>query len=264
MKEHLNFYECLKEANDRLRGTIVMYNDMPFYVLAITDHKGDGVFRIYLDPIGIDPSERHSPNLGDYSPGSPNLGVFMDDWIEKFPKSGILRKQMNSPHFNKYRPFPLGMCNYTTIGFNNKIQWSGTYYLERQPARPSMSQGLTRNMICEHLVSASPRRDNPKDRLGTQIDVMSPAFLSCVKADHPSAKECLENLLDPDIENEAVAFHRDFALIRGPIDMIFLGYKADVIGVLPKNNFEYLRIGRKFRQCKEVVEELGLFANVQN
>lgn len=263
MKEHLNFYECIKEANDRLRGTIVMYGDDPYYVLAITDHKGDGVFRIYIDPVGADPN-RQRPNLSDYQPGGNNLGAYLDTWLEANPKSGVLRKQMNSQHFNKYRPFPLGMCNYTTVGPDKKTQWSGTYYLERQPARPSMNQGLTRPMICEHLVSASPKRDNAKNHPGTYIDVMSPAFLSCIKGDHPSAKECLANLLDPAIENEAVAFHRDFALIRGPIDMIFLGYKADVIGVLPKNDFEYLRIGRKFKQCKEVVEELGLFSSIQH
>lgn len=262
MKEHLNFYECLKEAQDRLRGTVVMYQDKPHYVVAITDHKGDGVFRIYLDPVGSGQGKQR-PNLGDYNPANPGLGAYIDDWLDKNPKSGMLRKQMNSPHFNKYRPFPLGMCNYTSVGLDKKVVWSGTYYLERQPARPSMNQGLTRAMICEHLVSASPVRDNPKGMSGTQIDIMSPAFLSCVMGEHPSAKECLENLLDPAIENEAVAFHRDFALIRGPIDMLFLGYKADVVGVLPKNDFEYLRIGRKFRQCKEVVEELGLFANIQ-
>lgn len=262
MKEHINFYECLKEAQDRLRGTVVMYGDKPYHVMAITDHKGDGVFRIYLDPVGVTgPKQR--PGLGDYNPSNPGLGMYLDQWLDANPKAGVLRKQMNSPHFNKYRPFPLGMCNNTTTDMNKKMSWAGTYYLERQPVRPSMSQGLTRNMICEHEVSAKPIRDNPKGAPGTYIDMMSPAFLSCVLGEHPSAKECLSNLLDPAIENEAVAFHRDFALIRGPIDMIFLGYKADVIGLLPKNNFEYLRLGRKFSQCKEVVEELGLFSSIQ-
>jgi hypothetical protein len=49
MQEHVNFYENIKEARMRLKGTIVLYEGIPYRVLAIADHKGP-VFRIYLNP----------------------------------------------------------------------------------------------------------------------------------------------------------------------------------------------------------------------
>lgn len=249
-KEHINFYECLKEARDRLRGTVVMYGDEPYYVHAITDHMKDGIYRVYLEPVGQ--PKRTCPDYGAYNPDNPSLGAFLDQWLESHPNTGFLRKQMNSPKFNKFRPFDLGMCNAGTQ----------TYYLERQPVRPSMTQGLTRGGLCEYLVTAAGRTNEPR-RMSTQnIDLMSPSFLACVKADHPSAKECLSNLLDPGVDNEAAAFHRDFAFVRGPIDMLFLAYKTDVVGILPKNDFRFLRLGRKFKQCREVVEELNLFGEI--
>jgi hypothetical protein len=46
--------------------------------------------------------------------------------MAEHPAAGILRKQMNSPLFNKFRPYPLGMCN---------TKGQRAYYLERQPNR---------------------------------------------------------------------------------------------------------------------------------
>jgi hypothetical protein len=44
--------------------------------------------------------------------------------------------------------------------------------------------------------------------------------------------------------------------------MLFLAYKAEIVGALPKNNFEYLKLGRKSQHTKEVINGLHLFGNI--
>jgi hypothetical protein len=250
MTQHLNFYENIKEARMRLRNTVVMYENEPYYVLAITDHKGP-VFRIYLNPL----EHIAAPNYGltditqnipvDY----PGFGDKLDTWMASNPSTKVIRKRMDSKHFNNFRPFPLGMCNYG----------EKCYYVERQPQRKS-EQGLTKNSTQEHLVTTALKGDNPIQMGG--IRIWDKQFADCILGKYPTAKECLDNLLDNDIANEAVAFSRDFALCRGPIDMLFLAYKTDIVGVLPNRDFSLLRLGKEFNHVKEVAGDLRLFTNI--
>lgn len=243
MKQYPNFYENLKEALARLRGTVVVYDGLPYYVLTITNHKSDGIFRVYLDPVGEDKHPR--PPIDNWPNEHPAIGMEVDEWMAANPNTPILRKMMNSPLFNKFRPYPMGMANIST----------GTYYLQRQPNR-KMEQGLIRSMIEATRLTTSG--NSPQ----LQVDLYTPAFKACVLATHPSAEECLKAMLDPSVENDAVAFHREFALVRGPIETIFFAYKTDVIGMLPKRNFDTLFLGKKFRHTKEVVAGLNLFSNI--
>ncbi len=254
---HVNFYENLHEAQFRLRGTVVMYDKEPYYVFAICDHKKDGIFRVYMDPIGREPTQKYPvPDYSQFASEQPELGTYLDNWLDAHKDTPIIRKQMNSPLFNRFKPYPLGMCNYSRPGTG----WSGTVYLERQPQRRH-EQGLTEASVFSYLISSSVlKRGTPKG--GMDVDISSPSMKSCILADHPPAQKCLENLVNPKVENEAVAFHRHFALVRGPLDMIFLAYKTDLIGVLPKNNFDFVRLGHKFTHCREVVGELGLFGTI--
>lgn len=249
--KHLNFYENLKEAQMRLRGTVVCYDGVPYSVMAICNHKPDGIFRVYLEPIGALITAR--PDTGNHNPEDPGLGTSIDKWMTANKDSTILRKNIDSPLFNKFRPYPLGMCNYGT----------GIYYVERQPNRKT-EQGLIRSMLSASLVSLNT--DGPLLKGGTSggcpVELYSPQFKACVLADHPSPLEALFNLNDPKIENNAIAFHRRFALIRGPIGMLFLAYKSDVVGVLPNGDFSTLRIGEGFSHCREVIQDLGLFSNI--
>lgn len=248
--KHLNFYENIDEAHRRLLKTIVLYEGKPYIVLAITNHKTGGVFRIYLDPIDRFENTRKRVAAGyeNYPSASPDLGVYLDAWMEQNKDSGLLRKKMDSPHFDKFRPFPLGMCNYA----------AKTYYVERQPIRAG-SQGLTRSHIVDTPVSLTQQDPG---RQSNFVEIYSAGFKACILGDYPDAKECLSKLSDPEFVNEAAAFDRNFALIRGPIDMFFLGYKQDVIGVLPRGDFSELRIGKKFKHTKEAAEGLKLFENV--
>lgn len=255
MKEYPNFYENMKEAHARLLQTIVLYDGLPYQIHAITDHMKDGIFRTWLVPIGISGEGWHLfyNHLSNYSPDNPALGPALDKIYEKeeVKKSGILRKHMNSPKFNRFRPFPLGMCNVGTQ----------VYYVERQPIRPHMFQGLTKGGCSETLITAGSRQDNPKRSLES-LNTNSLAFRDCILGDHFSPEEALRALLDPTIAHDALAFNREFAFVRGPLDMMFIAYRSDIIGVLQNNDFSRIRLGRNFQYCKEVVQELNLFANI--
>lgn len=247
MATHVNFYENIAEALLRLKQSIVLYDGEPFYIWTVTDHKGDGVFRVYMTPLekvhsvaGIIPAGNQVPH------GHAAAGGLMDSFVETKPEL-VIRKMMNSSLFNKFRPFPLGMCN----------QGLNAFYVARQPARPKTEQGLTSSMLYTSMISPMPAKKafNP-------IDMYTESFRDCIIGKHPSPKMVLENLLSSKYENESVAFHREFALCKGPIDLIFLAYRDEIIGVLPKANFDLVKIGRKFLHTREVVQELNLFSSV--
>jgi hypothetical protein len=254
MRNYPNFYETLKEAHARLLRTIVLYDGLPYYILAITNHKDD-IFRTYLEPIGLmepDADRAFNQVLMNYQPDYPGLGEMLDKVLEKHPDSGVLRKHINSPKFIRFRPFPLGMCNVGTQ----------TYYIERQPTRPSMYQGLTQGSLYETLITTGSRQDNPR-RASEKISNKSKEFRDCILGDHYSPEEVLRALKNTNIANDAHAIHREFALVRGPLDMLFLAYRTDVIASLPRGDFSLLKLGRDYRYCREAVEELGLFSIIQ-
>lgn len=246
-----NFYENLKEANMRLRGTIVLYDGLPYYVHGVTNHMSDGIFRVYCEPIGT------GQDMSYNSPVDPipfavipydniDCGKAMDAYIVKYPQFGILRKHMNSPAFNKFRPFPLGMINY-----------KGTaYHLERQPLRQTL-QGLSSNMLTGYKIRLFTEKASIS---GLRTDSVS--FRDMVLGQYPSSDEAIEKLLDPSISNEAVAFHRQCALVRGPVDTIFFAFRNDTVGYLPNNDFTKLRLAKNFKHLKESIEALDLFGAI--
>lgn len=260
MVAHPNFYETIHETHMRLRGTFVLYDGEPYVVICITNHRDDGIFRIYLDPIGEgeDKLSSHSPNpppVNQFESDDPSLGVAMDKWMEKYPNTKVIRKMMSSPAFNKFRPYPLGMCNYE----------GRVFYLERQPNRKT-EQGLTHSMVaCQHVnldIMGNGKQRMGGGRGGCMVDLCGPGFRDCIKGTHPSAQDCLEALKDLEIVNEAAAFHRQFALVRGPLGMIFLAYKADIVGVLPNRDLSCVRIGREHHHTREVIELLRTFDTI--
>lgn len=255
--QYNNFFETVVEAWMRLRGTMVLYGGEPYRVLAVTDHKPDGIWRIYLEPTGEGEaalSWSKYPDLpcSQYDNGHPALGSMMDEWMEKTPDCRVLRKTMNSPLLNRFRPFPLGMANYK----------ESVLYLERQPTRKS-EQGLTGSMVLGTALSinirpglnANPTRSGP-------LDIWGKDFLACVKGVYPTVQECLDNLRDPDVVNTAAAFHRQFAFVRGPINSIYVSYKTETVGILQGEGLEALALGREFAYLRETVESLGIFGRV--
>lgn len=247
-----NIFENLKEAQFRLIHTVVMYDGVPFLVLAIADHNKDDAFRIYLEPIDWEnPSmTRPRPETSHLMPDGSGHGPVFDRWLEtaEGKNSGVIRKKMDSPYFNRFRPFPLGMCNFG----------SRTYYMEWTPARIH-HQGLTTQHIIENTVSAKhPFRES---RLN-DVPMYSPAFHACITGQHPTPQEALANLKDAKVENDAFAFHRHFAILRGPVNTFFLAYKYNVIGSLANGDFSEVHIAPDFHYAKEVTAELALFNRV--
>lgn len=244
---YINFYENLTEAIARLRGTVVLYEGSPFHIWTITDHKGDGKFRVYMSPIEDVRSINCSP-LNQVPHGYDQMGILMDQFMEANPNLRIERKMMNSPSFNRFRPFPLGMCNTGPVAT----------YVERLPARPKMEQGLKGDMLQEVFLTAGGASTKPR----RGVEIYSKTFRDCIIGEHPSPSTVLERLKSDKVENESVAFHRYFALVKGPIGSIFLAYKMDVVACLPNEDFSSVRLGKEFAHLKEVVQELNLFPSV--
>lgn len=265
MKKYTNFYETIKEANMRLQHTVITYDGDPYYVLCITDHKSDGIFRMYLNPVGNPsmawagaPYEWHEEAIV----GTPATlmdppkyiyhkvkGEKMDEWLEANPTSGILRKMMNSPAFNKFRPFEIGMINMK----------HGAVYAQRSPTRHTQ-QGLTSSMVSALPVSLND--SDPRKTRGVSVELTSEYFLNCIKGIYPDAKECIKELKDKTTTVDSAAFHRNFAFVRGPVSSLFLVYKEEVIGIVPGNTPDQVLLGSDYKHCKEVVESLGVFSTV--
>lgn len=254
MATYKNFFETIEEALMRLKGTVVLYDKDPVHVWTITNHKSDGVFRIYVSPIedmknGAAPSPIHVLPQGHTS-----MGAAMDlcvDGPNKIPNLRILRKKMNSPLFNRYRPFPLGMIN----------DDGHAVYVERSPNRPKTEQGLVSSQLRSTIISAASGNNNNNNNY--VINMYSDEFRDCIIGDHPTPNECLVGLLSDKNVNNSVAFHRNFALVKGPIGTLFLAYKQDVVGLLPTRNFNLLVLGHEFKHLKEAVQELNLFSSIQ-
>lgn len=249
MVAHKNFYETTKEASIRLQNTVVMYKGEPYYVLALSAYNeaGDDIVRIYMEPIGHPQGTVHD-RLGNFPGGypDPDLGKYINDWMKKNPDAGVIRKQMNSPHFEKFRPFPLGMCN----------SQGQCYYTERQPQR-STQQGLTQAMVYQ-----SPICFEPNKARFNHVTYYSPDFRATIMGEYPSLNECLSNLLSGKMANDAIGFHRDFALVKGPVGTIFLAYKSDIVGFLPHSDTQKVRIDEKFKHVIEATQDLRAFASV--
>lgn len=251
MAKYINFYENIAEAQMRLRGTVVMYDGQPVHIWGIADHKGDGVFRAYVSPIE-DVNFAPAGNPVNQIPANhPGFGPSMDTWMQSpavkaLDKFRIQRKKLDSPLFDKFRPFPLGMMN-------NKGK---AVYVERQPNRPKTEQGLIDLMLYTIPIELTPGRSS-------HVDMYTKEFKHCILGEHPTPKEVLDGLTSDKYVNESVAFNRKFALLKGPIDLLFLNYKGDTIGVLPNSDFSKVVIGRNFHYLKEVVDELNLFSDIR-
>lgn len=251
-KEYPNFYENLKEANMRLRGTVVLYDGIPHYIYIITGHKPDGIFRVYMEPIGDNMTihKLNRPPADAYSYDHPSCGPTLDEWLKGNPNSKVIRKHMNSPKFNRFRPFPLGMCNYK----------GSVYYIERSPTRKA-EQGLTPNMMLETRLMLIGG-DSPMNVSRGGIGSICEPVRATIVGEYPSIGECIANLNDPDISNDGVAFDRNFALLRGPVRTLFLCYKENVVGFLPNNDTSTVRLSASFAHLKEAVDDLGAFNDI--
>lgn len=251
MAEYVNFFETLKEAEMRLRNTIVLYDGDPYYVFAVTDHKNDGVFRLYLDPISSNAMTINNYAIPEGPQEGASYGQLLDTFMEHNKDAPLIRKKMNSPLFNKFRPFPLGMCN----------TGKKTFFIERRPTRKS-EQGLTQQMLDVEELKIEMSTGSPGKVPGSYFNMFTSDFRACIKGEYPTAANCLAALKNPKVKNNTAAFHREFAFIRGPLDTLYLAYRDQVVGLLPSDDFSSVRLGKKYGYTKEVIQNLNLFQTI--
>lgn len=241
-REHVNFYENIKEARMRLRNTVVLYDGEPYYIFHITDKYPNkpSIFRVYMEPIKKQMEHRNyrwNPDFG----GEEDFNEKLDAKV----KEGVfVRKMMSSAKFNKFRPFPLGMIN-----INGSV-----LYAERQPTRRS-SQGLCSDALKTSVVTKAmtPRRGSI-----FHVGLESVELAETIRGDYPSLKECIERLGDKNVINGGVAFDREFALVRGPVDLLLLNYKTETIGYIDQNSpITALNLSERYSYLKEKIAEQG-------
>lgn len=249
MVQHINFYEQLKEANMRLKDTIILYDGEPYLVLTITNHKADGKFRIYLDPLGGDGPESRIKEVPYHGYDDVEaVGPDMDKYLTKNPNSRIIRKMMNSPLFNGFKPFPLGMIN-----------WGGkVIFSERNPTR-NMQQGLMSSMVNKQEVKLVKNSNPPPVNLSSNF-IFSEEFYNTIIGEYPSAKKCLMELTDPDCLSLGAAFHREYAFMSGPVNSLFLAYKTAIVGQV--NGLAEVILCKEAAHLVESVEDLEIFNKV--
>jgi hypothetical protein len=189
------------------------------------------------------------------------LGPHMDKFMKDYPQFNTVRKDLSSPHFRAFRPFPLGMMNLVTKNKAGSPIDCETLYLERQPNRQTQ-QGLIRSMIYVSPINAAISR--APTQVAVNFDIWSEDFYDCIMGNYPSIETCLSRLRDPKIANEAAAFHRHFALVKGPIGMILLAYKGDVVGGLDNKNLSSITVDSDYKYTKEAILDLHVFNNIQS
>lgn len=252
MVQYTNFYETMKEAVIRLHNTVISYEGQGHYVLGLGTHD-DGIFRLYLEPLSatmLTQSGGVPQFMFEHEVGSVKYTKAMDDWVDKNPAKGIIRKKMNSPMFNKFRPFPLGMLNY-----------QGTVvYTERQPQRHTQ-QGLMQ----DHVAYSFPRLvEDAKPTIRVSHSIFSEEFARMIRGDYPTPAKCVEELSSKDVMNQGAAFHREFCFLKGPVNLLFLTYKKDIIGYLPNRTLDYVSLSDESWHLKEKVAELNAFGDIVN
>jgi hypothetical protein len=263
MAQYTNFYETIPESNIRLRGTVILYDGAPYTVLAISDHRKDGVFRIYMEPFG-DPNmvsilsrEMMKDDNPFFEMGTdhPEFGVWLDRYMDnieanpdQFSRIKIVRKMMNSPLFNKFRPYPLGLV---------QTSWNKLVYVERSPTRRT-EQGLVDRMLMCFQVNIQ----NSGDTSSLSNVWATESFRNSIMGIYPT-KELAFNIVANGEQHTACAFSRDFAFIAGPAGAVFLVYKKDVVGLLLDDVFNTLRLDKQFAYLRELIEESKLFASAR-
>lgn len=263
---HKNFFETVAEANIRLRNTVIWYDGPgeqgPYHVMLVTGDSGDD-FKIYMKKLG----QKYS-SVPNVIPPNDHIGsntngaqALMDQFMKNHPGWNMVRKDLSSPYFKSFRPFPLGMMNQVKRDKAGKAVDCETLFLERQPNRATQ-QGLTKPMIYAKSVNAAiSRSPKPVDHY---FDTWSQGFYDCILGKHPSIDECLSNLTDRSIANEAAAFHRYFAIVKGPCDMLFLSYKGEVVGMLDNRNRSSITVASEYKYTREAIDDLRVFNSIKS
>lgn len=211
-----NFYENLEEASFRLNQSIVMYDNKPVFIHSLENHK-DGIVRVQIQELPLSETENNA----------------------------FTRKMINSPKFNRFRPFELGNMNLLSGGVIYP------YRLERIPVRTRI-QGTTGTNT--RLNPLFPELRNPNFNFNSLL--YNEGFVEMCRGIYPTWNEYIETGIP------SCALGRDIAVrLSESTGLRFLKYKELYVGVVTEKGVVVLY--PKFNYLREAIEELLVFSSVK-
>lgn len=188
------FWTDAGQAQERINHCVILYDDTPFYVESIDGGYDDGVPRAMLS------------SCGNYT-----------------NKSNLVRKQLNSPKFKKFRELP-------RIGWTNLVDHAkyGVVFLSRVNTRTRV-HGLSTNNVMAKYVTASDGND--------PAIVTAPINFGHVRTDrgfvdaHRGKFPSLDKILANIQENSGIAFSTKFCVIRDYNGLRWLYRNTDKVGI---------------------------------
>lgn len=233
--EYENFYENLEEAQRRLTGTVVLYDGEPVYIAQVSNVREDNTFRLWCQKL---PNEDLNLGIGDLPEGERPVNSF--------------RKKINSPRFNKFRPFEMGYINLFQTRAGGKLFFP--VYLTRTPARRG-KQGFNEG-------SYNCRDNRGGDRRPSFVDIIfSEAFVEMIKGDYPSYREVVARVQD--VEEGGIAVDRAFCVCKDrESGIVFLDYRSETVGIaradeiLLSDKFSFLR--ETIVECKNLPNNVNI------
>jgi hypothetical protein len=221
-------YESVDDAKMRLRQTVVLYKGVPVLIKDVMKGEGkDDVLRVLFQEL---PLGREKVVRDDGVFDRAQKIVLGEDEVQK-------RKYISSKHFD-IAPFRMGYVNHK----------NGAFYCSRMPNRVQ-KQGL-----CGENFKAV-------DNFGSAIPFN--VFADCketpamVANDYPSFEQAMQSL----DKSPAVAFHKDFCLVRDEVipQLVYLYHKGSKVGMHSRGE---ISLGAKFSCLKESLGEMRLKVGV--
>jgi hypothetical protein len=215
MPNHPNHYENYEEAKLRLEGCVVTYDKTPCYIRRVEDHD-DGIVRLKIVML----------------PNTLNVDRFEPDEDDQLAVGGI-RKKINSPKFNRFRPFEMGYCN-------NFTDTGHVKFLSRIPVRRS-KQGLSQESL-----SIKSNRTGHRPDVNYRMIVECSSFRDCVAGDYPDFEEVMDTL----VADSSIGVDRSFSVERDNLGLNFLYHNCEKVGLVQAGE---IRLARQFDYLREKI-----------
>lgn len=187
------FWTDLDQAQRRLLGTVILYDDQPHYVQDL----------IQAD----DPDECPRARLIDCAK----------------PRDNAVRKMLNSPKFKKFRELP-------RIGWMNSTDHKelGAVLLQRR-TRVTQLHGLTNDNILVHTINHTNTGDSVLNTGGFQFSNfrMDSGFVDAHHNHFPTLPKVLANIQ----EGSAIAICRKMAVVRDNNGVRWLFFGTNKVGI---------------------------------
>lgn len=215
------FWTDIQQASDRLRGTTILYDDLPYYVSDIVPGEAT------KERPGMPRAILHACGEGGDNLGKPT------------------RRILNSPKFKRFRTLP-------NLGWMNSRR--GAVWLTRRPVAGGRSHGYTDNCITtlSFLLRDNGKysevRGDPLSNLQTQK-----GFLEMHQGVYPTLEATLANIKP----NTSIAYNREFCVVRDENGFRWMYFRKDRVGLFSSSN--NLCLSASFAHLRETIMESPSF-----